>query len=339
MMRAMRAGLGVTVFVTGLLSGASSAWGRGARLGGARGPQLRRAHQHDVGRGRALVRRRRHDGVLQRPRGHGGGAGRSEGPLYRHLRRGDGQLEPAGEHGDPRERSAGDRRRSLRLGDDREPWITATATPLLQVGPARHLEPSHANDLFVTHKVNGRVDHAGAAAGPHQHGRGERALPGHPAGRAHAVLRVDATGRLRWIRHLVLPPGRRRQWQEPVNQGPNINTAAEEFHFSQDEDGTVYFTSSRPGGFGGMDIWGATPTGENSWGPAVNLGPRVNTSGADMCPALPPGGTAFSWFSNRSDNSLGSIDIYWTTKAGLATGALVASWSARRRSPVRSPVV
>ena len=27
-------------------------------------------------------------------------------------------------------------------------------------------------------------------------------------------------------------------WLEPVNQGPNINTAAEEFHFTQDSDGT-----------------------------------------------------------------------------------------------------
>ena len=104
-----------------------------------------------------------------------------------------------------------------------------------------------------------------------------------------------------------------------MNQGPNINTAAEEFHFSQDADGRVYFTSARPGGQGGMDIWAAMQTGPNSWGPAVNLGPQVNTPAADMCPALPPDATTFTWFSNRDDNSLGGIDIFWTHKSNLAT--------------------
>ena len=105
-----------------------------------------------------------------------------------------------------------------------------------------------------------------------------------------------------------------------MNQGPNINTAAEEFHFSQDAAGRVYFTSSRPGGQGGMDIWSAMQTGPNSWAPAVNLGPQVNTASADMCPALPPDGTTFTWFSYREDNSFGGIDIFWTNKSNLATG-------------------
>ncbi|MCB1672404.1 MAG: PD40 domain-containing protein, partial [Pseudomonadales bacterium] len=106
-------------------------------------------------------------------------------------------------------------------------------------------------------------------------------------------------------------------WMEPVNQGPNINTAAEEFHFTQDTNGMVYFTSNREGGLGGMDLWGSMQQGVNSWGPAVNLGPRVNTDANDMCPALPPGGETFSWFSNRQDNSLGNIDIFWTQKVNV----------------------
>ena len=45
-------------------------------------------------------------------------------------------------------------------------------------------------------------------------------------------------------------------WQEPVNQGPNINTAGSEFHFMEDKDAKwVYFTSTRPGGQGAADIW------------------------------------------------------------------------------------
>ena len=80
----------------------------------------------------------------------------------------------------------------------------------------------------------------------------------------------------------------------------------------------VYFTSSRPGGFGGTDIYGAMTQGENSWGTARNLGSQVNTAGADMCPALPPGDNTFTWFSTRSDNSLGNIDIFWTNKLNVS---------------------
>jgi hypothetical protein len=107
-------------------------------------------------------------------------------------------------------------------------------------------------------------------------------------------------------------------WQEPVNQGPNINTAAEEFHFSQDKDGMVYFTSSKPGGFGGTDIYSAMTQGENTWAAARNLGSQVNTSGADMCPAFPPGDNTITWFSTREDNSLGNIDIFWTNKLNVS---------------------
>ena len=208
----------------------------------------------------------------------------------------------------------------LRLGDDREPWITADGNTIyFKSDRLATSSPRNANDLFVTHKVNGEWTTPELLPAPISTDAGNEHCP--------AILQDGRTlcfasmrdggygGSDIWCSR----QDEDGQWQEPVNQGPNINTAAEEFHFSQDEDGTVYFTSSRPGGFGGMDIWGATPTGENSWGPAVNLGPRVNTAEADMCPALPPGGSTFSWFSNRSDNSLGSIDIFWTTKASLAT--------------------
>jgi hypothetical protein len=108
------------------------------------------------------------------------------------------------------------------------------------------------------------------------------------------------------------------KWRDPVNQGPNINTAASEFHFMEDRDARwVYFTSTRPGGYGGADIWASRHLGPNNWGPAVNLGPQVNTSGADMCPAVGPDGRTFYWFAARPDDTLGSTDIYWTNKNNI----------------------
>ena len=208
----------------------------------------------------------------------------------------------------------------LRLGDDREPWITADGNTIYFKSDRRATtNPHNASDLFVIHKVNGEWTEPELLPAPISTDAGNEHCP--------AILQDGRTlcfasrreggygGSDIWCSQ----QDANGTWQEPVNQGPNINTAAEEFHFTQDAEGVVYFTSARPGGFGGMDIWSAMQLGENSWGPAVNLGPHVNTSSADMCPALPPGAQTISWFSNREDNSLGGIDIFWTSRGNLST--------------------
>jgi len=108
-------------------------------------------------------------------------------------------------------------------------------------------------------------------------------------------------------------------WQDAVNQGPNINTTGSEFHFMESKDATwVYFTSTRPGGQGGADLYAARSLGPNQWGPAVNLGPQVNTAGMDMCPALTGDGGTFCWFTSaRETDSLGMSDIYWMDQANI----------------------
>lgn len=208
----------------------------------------------------------------------------------------------------------------LRLGDDREPWITADGNTIyFKSDRMATTDPRNANDLFVTRRVDGIWTTPERLPAPISTDDGNEHCP--------AVLQDGQTLCFASMREggyggsdiWCSRQNADGTWQDPVNQGPNINTAAEEFHFTQDEDGTVYFTSSRPGGFGGMDIWGAAARGEHQWGPAINLGSQVNTSAADMCPALPPGTDTLSWFSNRSDNSFGAIDIFWTHTSNLAT--------------------
>ncbi len=206
----------------------------------------------------------------------------------------------------------------LRRGDDREPWITADGnTIFFKSDRLATTTPRNNNDLFVTRKINGQWSEPELVGFPISTDEGDEHCP--------AILNDGSTlcfasrraggygGSDIWCSQANADGS----WAEPVNQGPNINTAAEEFHFTQDASGRIYFTSSRPGGYGGMDIWGADPEGPNQWGPAFNLGPQVNTESADMCPALPPGENTFAWFSSRQDNSLGNIDIFWTNKLNV----------------------
>ena len=206
----------------------------------------------------------------------------------------------------------------LRKGDDREPWITGDGqTIYFKSDRTATTTPRNNNDLFVTHLVNGVWSTPELLPAPISTDAGNEHCPmllqdgqslcfasARAGGYGQSDIwcaQQDATG----------------TWQDPVNQGPNINTAANEFHFTQDTTGVVYFTSNRPGGFGGLDLYSAEQLGPNSWAPAVNLGSQVNTESADMCPALPPGGGTLTWFSDRSDNSFGAFDIFWTNKTNL----------------------
>lgn len=70
-----------------------------------------------------------------------------------------------------------------------------------------------------------------------------------------------------------------KDWGEPYNVGQPVNSEFWESQPAISHDGrTLYFISNRPGGSGGYDIWKSTITDDAKWGPAVNLGPEINTA-------------------------------------------------------------
>ena len=55
---------------------------------------------------------------------------------------------------------------------------------------------------------------------------------------------------------LATPAVKFGAWSEPINVGPPINTEYNDTYPILTADGlTIYFTSDRPGGLGGDDIW------------------------------------------------------------------------------------
>ncbi len=104
-------------------------------------------------------------------------------------------------------------------------------------------------------------------------------------------------------------------WGNPVNLGPTVNTSADDWDPSISADGLeLYFTSTRPGGYGFEDIYVTTrATTEDDWGTPVNLGPTVNSSSWEHCPSISADGRML-FFSFGTPGGVGEIDIWVTTR-------------------------
>jgi outer membrane protein OmpA-like peptidoglycan-associated protein len=102
-------------------------------------------------------------------------------------------------------------------------------------------------------------------------------------------------------------------WKEPRNLGFPVNTRAWESQPSVSFDGkTLYFSSARPGGMGGMDIWQTTYT-KGRWSAPQNLGPDVNTVGNEESPFIAKD-DATLYFTSDFHPGMGGVDILYSRK-------------------------
>ena len=98
-------------------------------------------------------------------------------------------------------------------------------------------------------------------------------------------------------------------WENPKKLNDNINSEYWESHPSLSSDGNyLFFSSNRPGGFGGKDIW-LSKKNDNNWGKAKNLGDSVNTMNNEIAPFLHENMIDF-YFSSNGRKSFGGYDIY-----------------------------
>lgn len=71
----------------------------------------------------------------------------------------------------------------------------------------------------------------------------------------------------------------------------------------------LYFASSRPGGFGGKDLYIATKKEDGTWGSVKNLGDKINTPYDEDAPFISPDNRALI-FSSEGHNSIGDFDLF-----------------------------
>jgi hypothetical protein len=105
-------------------------------------------------------------------------------------------------------------------------------------------------------------------------------------------------------------------WTNPVKLNSKINSAFQESSASLTPDQkTMYFSSNRPGGMGGQDIYCIRKNANGEWGEPVNLGPGVNTPYDEDSPFIHPDGKTL-YFSSNGHNTMGGSDIFKTVYQG-----------------------
>lgn len=108
-------------------------------------------------------------------------------------------------------------------------------------------------------------------------------------------------------------------WGEPVKLPKPINTEFNETHITLSPDKTVaYFTSDRPGGLGGLDIYEIRKLPNGEWAMARNMGPTINTPYDEETPMLHPDGKTL-YFASEGHNSMGGFDNFITRQNADST--------------------
>lgn len=107
-------------------------------------------------------------------------------------------------------------------------------------------------------------------------------------------------------------------WSEPINLGANINTEFWESSPSLSPDkNALYFSSDRPGGYGGKDLYVSYRI-NGKWMPAENMGPEINTAGDELAPFIHADNQTLYYTSNGLPG-YGGTDIYMIKKTGPKT--------------------
>ncbi|TFH39473.1 MAG: hypothetical protein E4G95_01050 [Bacteroidia bacterium] len=106
------------------------------------------------------------------------------------------------------------------------------------------------------------------------------------------------------------------KWSKIKKLNKNINTKFYESHASISTDGkTLYFTSNREGGEGGLDIYVSVLDSKGKWGKAKNLGIVINTPFNEDTPFI-TGDFTTLYFSSEGHAGMGGYDLFRAEKQG-----------------------
>ncbi len=103
-------------------------------------------------------------------------------------------------------------------------------------------------------------------------------------------------------------------WSSPENLGEPVNSEFWESSPCLSPDKReLYFSSNRPGGYGGKDIYVSRRMPNGHWGNPENLGPEINTSGDESCPFVHADNQTL-YFTSNGLTGYGGDDLFLARK-------------------------
>ncbi|MEQ9402604.1 MAG: OmpA family protein [Cyclobacteriaceae bacterium] len=108
--------------------------------------------------------------------------------------------------------------------------------------------------------------------------------------------------------HLFFSRFRNGKWSDPVPLSINDPESWDSTPALSPDGKTLYFSSDRPGGYGGNDLYSAKINRRGRWVDVRNLGPEINTPGNEMFPFVSTDGSLY--FSSTGHPGFGHLDIF-----------------------------
>jgi outer membrane protein OmpA-like peptidoglycan-associated protein len=101
---------------------------------------------------------------------------------------------------------------------------------------------------------------------------------------------------------------RNGKWSEPVPLSINEAQAWDSTPAFSPDGTTLYFSSTREGGYGGADLYQAKVNRRGRWVDVRNLGPEINSPGDDVFPYVSEDGSLY--FASDGHAGFGKLDMF-----------------------------
>jgi outer membrane protein OmpA-like peptidoglycan-associated protein len=169
------------------------------------------------------------------------------------------------------------------------------------------VDHEYYEEIFISEKVNGIWGPARNPGPPLNTGYHNASVNLAPDGSEIIIYHDTGGGDL-----LLSKKNKDGSWANPVPmEGINTEYLESSATITQD-DKTIYFTSNRPGGYGGTDIYSCELGKGGRWTNIKNLGPLVNTELDEEGVFISANGQHL-YFSSNGLAGMGDLDIYRST--------------------------
>ena len=167
-------------------------------------------------------------------------------------------------------------------------------------------------DIYTSTKANGKWGKALSVGAPLNSELHDATVNLSADGNALLIFRTNEnlTGGDLYLSEL----GEIDNWKTPVKLGTNVNTSYQEPSACLSADGnTLLFSSNRPDGYGGKDLYYCKKLPTGNWGLPRNCGPNINTEFDEDAPFLTPDSKRL-YFASNGHSTIGGYDIFFTDK-------------------------